>query len=349
MRDVSVVMGVKNGQRYLERAVTTVLGQNDVDLELLVMDDGSTDATGAILANIAERDPRLRVFTQKNRGLGASLNTLIAESDTPLIARMDADDLSLPWRLADQVAYLRSRTEVQMVGTWAAFLGPDGLVRGCQCYPDDDRWLGGQLLAGRNVFVHSSMMMRRSALDRLEGPYRFRFVQDYDLWLRIAELGPVGMVKRVGLVSRWHGARVSGRTFTARRHLHESILALARERRQTGAETMTPTDLEAAAFAAAEEGSVPDIDESWYDAMSAVYRRDFRIAARLFGEAANKGGPLAAKAKRWRLALTLPFSRLWLPRVFSPLRYMIEAENSLSDGDHSILEGMLAQEANQGG
>ncbi|GEM_PF-1163721 len=341
MAEISVLMGVFNGERFLREAILSLLAQREVDLEILVMDDGSTDGSAMLLAEIAAANPRVRVFRQENEGLASALNALIKRSEAPFLARMDADDISLPWRFADQLKYMTDHPEVAMAGTWTAFLGPDGRVRGCQCYPDDSKWLTGQLFAGRNVFVHSSMILRRSALEELDGPYRFRIVQDYDLWLRIAERHAVGMVERVGLVSRWHEERISGRKFDERRRLHHSIVERSRERRSEIPEAVTPAVMEAEARAGATSNELSVVDSVWYDAMTALYARDFKAAASSFAEVGGREGALAAKARRWRTVVSLPGASWWLPRLFRPLRFMKTAEEAMSAADRQEMTAIV--------
>jgi len=90
---ISVAMSVYNGERFLAGAIESVLEQTFADFEFLILDDGSRDATRAIVAHYAGHDPRIRLIARENRGLVASLNELLAVSRAPLIARMDADDL----------------------------------------------------------------------------------------------------------------------------------------------------------------------------------------------------------------------------------------------------------------
>ena len=95
MARVSVVMSVFNGERFLREAMDSILGQTYRDLELIVIDDGSTDGSAEILARRQEEDPRLRVFPQKNMGLTRSLNRGVQLSTGEYVARMDADVLSI--------------------------------------------------------------------------------------------------------------------------------------------------------------------------------------------------------------------------------------------------------------
>src|SRR5438045_3930995 len=104
---VSVLMPVYNGARYLAEAVESILAQTYRDFEFVIVDDGSTDRSPAMLDEYARRDSRVRIVRRGNTGIVGALNDAIADSKAPLIARMDADDVSLPDRLEKQVGYMR--------------------------------------------------------------------------------------------------------------------------------------------------------------------------------------------------------------------------------------------------
>ena len=97
---ISIVMSVYNGEKFLIEAIDSILAQTFADFEFIIIDDGSTDSTSKILSDYAKRDERVRVFAQENRGRAESLNGGIERAIAPLIARMDADDISLPVRFA---------------------------------------------------------------------------------------------------------------------------------------------------------------------------------------------------------------------------------------------------------
>jgi glycosyltransferase involved in cell wall biosynthesis len=183
---VSVVMPVRNGEAWLGRSLGSILAQSYERLELIVVDDGSTDRSGEVAASTG--DPRVIVLREPARGLTPSLNRAIAQSRGPLIARMDADDVSRPDRLARQVALLEARPEVGMVGTGCVETAPTGLVVRVVRPPEDDETLRRRLIRA-NPFVHASVVMRRSVLERVGGyDETFPVAQDYDLWLRFSAI-----------------------------------------------------------------------------------------------------------------------------------------------------------------
>ncbi|HYS17505.1 MAG TPA: glycosyltransferase [Candidatus Binatia bacterium] len=183
---VSVVMTVYNGEPWLVEAVDSVLSQRFEDLELIVVDDGSSDGTPEILRRRA--DPRLTVVQQGQTGQTPALNRALRLARAPLVARMDADDVALPDRLARQVAFLGAHPSVGLLGTGCHEISPSGEVLSTLVPPVDDRTIRRTLIR-RNPFVHSSVMFRRTAL-HAAGPYDEGFVvaQDYDLWLRMSRV-----------------------------------------------------------------------------------------------------------------------------------------------------------------
>lgn len=232
---VSVIIGVHNGQRFLHRAVRSILGQTLTDLELIVVDDGSTDGTGRILSSI--RDSRLTVLkNDKNRGLTVSLVRALEVARAPYVARMDADDVSEPCRLERQVSYLETRPEVGLLGAAASRLDLRGRpLGGCPVYTRA-KGLQRRLLK-HNCFVHGSVVMRRELLEQVGG-YRipFRYAQDYDLWLRLAEYCEVE-----NLEETLYWRRLSPRGISVVRAEQQAAFValaqqLARERRTHGKE-----------------------------------------------------------------------------------------------------------------
>jgi hypothetical protein len=153
---ISVLMPVRDGARWLGEAIVSIEKQTLGDFELIIVDDGSTDATPQILAARAQADARIRAVRQERLGLVAALNRALSEASGELIARLDADDISLPQRLACQSAYLDSHPQTGLVGTWADTIDEAGAVTGALQPPAVDV---AALLMRTNPFVHSSVML----------------------------------------------------------------------------------------------------------------------------------------------------------------------------------------------
>lgn len=208
--EVSVVMSVYDAEEHLPAALDSVLGQEDVDLELVVVDDGSTDASGEILREYAARDARVRVLTQENRGLTRALIRACGEVTGRYIARQDADDLSLPGRLARQLELIRSDERVTFVSCWGRIVGPEleelFEVRRPTDPEEATRALLEEMLGPP---AHGTALMERDAYEEVGG-YReaFYFGQDSDLWLRMAERGRIAYVPEVLYEHRLHPAAI---------------------------------------------------------------------------------------------------------------------------------------------
>jgi glycosyltransferase involved in cell wall biosynthesis len=204
---VSVLMSVHNGAPWVRDAVTSVLTQRLADLELIVIDDGSTDATPDVLA--AVRDPRLRLERRVREGLTRALIRAIELARAPLLARLDADDVAMPERLALQHEYLDAHPDVGLLGTGAREVDPTGREVAIVRPPVDDASIRRALIRA-NPFVHSSVVVRRAALDRAGGYDRsFPVAQDYDLWMRLARVTRLANLAEPLVIRRLTPGRVS--------------------------------------------------------------------------------------------------------------------------------------------
>jgi len=194
---VSVLLPVYNCPTFVGGAIESILGQTWTDFELIVIDDGSTDETPAVLQRY--NDSRLILLSQPNRGLSATLNRGIELARGRFIARQDQDDVSLPERLAKQVLLFESSPRCGLVGTWAEIWRDSESTGRQHRHAASNTELQFELLLN-NPFVHSSVMMRKSALDDVGGysvDPRRQPPEDYELWSRIARKYEVANIPEI--------------------------------------------------------------------------------------------------------------------------------------------------------
>ncbi len=182
---VSVVMAVRDGDRFLEKAVRSILSQSLRNYELIIVDDGSEDRTSEILDRFG--DTRLKIVTQPGRGLAAALNRGVSLARASLVARMDADDVAMPARLEKQLNFMEANPEVGLLGTATTLIDEEGNVLGNWSAPDSDRRIKKALIRA-NQFAHPTVMFRKTLFEAAGGYTDMPFAQDYDLWLRMASL-----------------------------------------------------------------------------------------------------------------------------------------------------------------
>jgi glycosyltransferase involved in cell wall biosynthesis len=198
---------VYNGARFLQEAIDSMAHQTFEDWELIVVDDCSTDDTAAILAQAQERDNRIRVHRlPENLGATRALNQGARIARGTLIARMDADDVSLPTRLEKQVRYLETHPEIAVVGSWVRRLDENGLVGALHRYPTSPALVAWSFFFF-NALAHPTVLMRRSALD-MESVYdpQYRLAQDYELFTRLSRRTLLANIPEVLLHYRfWSG------------------------------------------------------------------------------------------------------------------------------------------------
>ena len=228
---VSVVMPAYNAGRYIAESVESVLGQTFGDWELVVVDDGSEDDTGAVVEAYAAGDARVRYVRRPNGGQAAARNTGLAGARAPLVAFLDADDLWLPEKLEAQLAVLE-RTGVDLVYTDGYFFSEEeaelderfdilpGEARGAEMF---------RTLFASNRIGTLSVLVRRGALDAVglfDEDRAYQNCEDYDLWLRLAKWGAgfYGMPERL-MRYRRHAAAT---TYAASRLLAPMLAVILR-------------------------------------------------------------------------------------------------------------------------
>lgn len=189
MTRVSVVMAVYNAESTLRPAVQSILDQDLADLELIVVDDGSTDCSADLIRDYARTDPRITLLqNQKNIGLSASLNKGIEQARSAYVARQDADDVSDPTRLHRQWDYMQGEA-LDLCGTGVRYIDTSGRMLREEEGPDVARFRQS-LFSQRAIFPHGSAMFRADVFRQLGGyDNRFFYSQDMELWLRFLDAG----------------------------------------------------------------------------------------------------------------------------------------------------------------
>lgn len=192
---ISIIMPFRDAAATLPMCLASICRQTLGDFELLAIDDGSADESAELVRALAARDARVILLEPGRIGLVAALNLGVAQSRTPLLARMDADDLMHPQRLALQRDFLEAHPEIALVAARAAIF-PKRLVRAG--YQEYVRWQNAcltpeQIAAAiyiESPFAHPSVTLRRSALAAAGGHYADgAFPEDYELWLRMCHAG----------------------------------------------------------------------------------------------------------------------------------------------------------------
>jgi glycosyltransferase involved in cell wall biosynthesis len=228
---ISVLLPVYNAERYVAAAVQSILDQTFPDFEVILINDGSTDGSLAILERFAALDPRIRLVSRENRGLVETLNEGVSLARGEYIARMDADDIALPERFARQLAYMDAHPECVALGCRIYVIDCDGAPLRAQrrIHCTHEEMDAAQLQGKPGVIMHPTAMIRRDALRRING-YR-QPLEDFDLWLRLAEVGKLANLPEILLHYRLHPASMSYESNTQTLTLRQQLVCEAHARR----------------------------------------------------------------------------------------------------------------------
>lgn len=186
---ISVIMPVHNTAGWVGQSIRCILDQTFDDFELIVLDDGSTDHTLAAVKQAMGEDRRACVISRANKGLVETLNEGLSRARGEFIARMDGDDLCHRERFALQIARLRSEPSLVALGTCAEAIDPEGHMLGHADVPLSHEGIEERHLHGDSCIFHPSVMMRALALHEVGGYRALSPVEDFDLWLRLGEVG----------------------------------------------------------------------------------------------------------------------------------------------------------------
>lgn len=257
---ISVALSVYNGERFLAEAIESVASQTFCDFEFLILDDGSTDRTRAIIESWAARDARIRPIIRENRGLIASLNQLLDEARAPLVARMDADDICHADRFEKQVAFFAAHPDYGVVGSWTDDIDEHGRPFGNAqvreatpglsdaeaqaraglrdpdepAHPLTHEDFLHAIEEGGHLLCHSSVMYRRDIVRQVGGYHAaFRHCEDLDLWLRLAGVTRLGNIGEHLISYRRYSGQVSSRHATEQQ-IGAAVARIAHQERAAG-------------------------------------------------------------------------------------------------------------------
>jgi glycosyltransferase involved in cell wall biosynthesis len=216
---VSVVIPVYNAQKYLHETIESVLVQTHTNFELILVNDGSTDNSEKIIRQFQKKDNRIILKNSKNLGIASALNNAIQISKGKYIARLDADDISLPHRIKKQVKFMEANPSIDVCGSWVEIFGEydNNFI---WKFPINDKQLKTRLLFSV-PFAHPSVMMRQKLIKKFDLKYNLEYptVVDYKFWLDVSKHAKFATIPEVLIKYRYIKtsiSRVADRDFTKR-------------------------------------------------------------------------------------------------------------------------------------
>lgn len=175
MAKVSIIMPVFNGEQYIDDAIRSILSQTYRDFSLLILNDGSTDTTAQKLESWRQHDPRIAIFYSANQGIAASLNQLISISDSPFLARMDADDIAMPQRLSLQLAAMCADKDCGIIGSKVRVFGHSS---GIWHFRQNTEKTKALALLGNTCLCHPTWMFKREIVSNISYSTEFPYMED---------------------------------------------------------------------------------------------------------------------------------------------------------------------------
>jgi len=200
---ISVVMSVYNGENYLKEAIESILIQTYRKFEFIIINDGSTDNSLKIIQEYMKKDKRIILINRENRGLIYSLNEGIALSKGKYIARMDADDIALPYRFEKQLQFMEANLDVGVCGSWVEIFG-EKYSNKVWKLPEDNHALQCRLLFSVPV-AHPSIFLRKRLWDNYSMQYdiQYKHAEDYKLWVDLSKYTKFSNLQEVLLRYRY--------------------------------------------------------------------------------------------------------------------------------------------------
>jgi glycosyltransferase involved in cell wall biosynthesis len=219
-------MPVYNGERYLKEAIDSILNQTFGDFEFIILNDGSTDNTKKIITSYD--DSRIvYIENEKNLGIVKTLNKGIDNTKGKYIARMDADDISLPERFEKQIALMERYEDIDICGTWIMYMGRGNIWK----IPEYDIEAKLTLIYGSS-FAHPTVMIRKKIFDKYFIRYDEKFLgaEDYKMWIDMSKIAKFYNIQEVLLNYRVHNSQISSQRKKQQKEFHKELQQLYLER-----------------------------------------------------------------------------------------------------------------------
>jgi glycosyltransferase involved in cell wall biosynthesis len=234
---VDVLIPVFNGGSFLRPSVESILAQTLEQIRVIIVDDGSTDATPQLLGELAQRDQRIEVLTRLNGGIVDALNAGLALCRAEFMARHDADDIADTCRLAEQVTYLRTHPDCVAVSSAARHINEQGLPTGVVASPGQPDNADPASVPSREPYLmHPFLMVRRSAIEEIGGYRHVYHAEDADLYWRLQEIGRLHNIDTVLGDYRMHTQSISSSSVLNGRigALSSQLASISAMRRRSG-------------------------------------------------------------------------------------------------------------------
>lgn len=213
MPRISVILPNYNGEKFIRRALESLLWQDFTDFEVLVLDDGSTDTSKKIITEFCDHDNRIKLYARPRSGLIDTLNFGLSQCSSEFIARMDADDVCIPTRFSQQVEFLDENHHFGLLGTGTLIVDEYGQFQRYGHYPSPPDGINDLFKEG-SFICHPSVMMRSSLLDKVNGyDQRFIHAEDYGLWSRLIQHTKAQNLPSKCLIYTQHTSNVSFRNY----------------------------------------------------------------------------------------------------------------------------------------
>lgn len=251
---IDVLIPAYNAQSTIASAIESIQTQSERDIVIHVVDDGSTDSTGAILAAIAANDSRVRVYTKANGGIVEALNDGLRHCTAEFVARHDADDLAYPDRFAVQLAYLRAHADVVAVGAAVRHIDVNGTPTGSIADLGSPDLADPFFVPSREPYIiHPFLMVRRAAIDSVGGYRHVHGAEDTDLYWRLRTRGRLQNLHELLGDYRLHDLSISGGSILNGRIMAVSsqLAALSARRHTRGVPDISFTKASLSAWKAA--------------------------------------------------------------------------------------------------